>query len=302
MGVLNDLSAAAKSVVQKTGPSVVGVGEGWGLGSGLVIGEGLVLTNAHNLYSKQLTVRFPGGRSAPAEVAGVDLDGDIAILRVDTGDVRPLEWSSVEPDVGTALFALSNPGGGAPRISFGLVTSVGRSFRGPRGRRIAGSIEHTAPLPKGASGGPVVDSEGNFLALNTHRLGEGFYMALPADEALRARVDSLSSGNSVVRPRLGVELVPPSAAGRLRRAVGLDDRQGFLIRGIEDDGAAARAGLKSGDLIIEIAGTSVSDFSASGMSDLDKFYEMLDGIDPGGSLDLRVLRGTEELGVTVSFA
>ena len=75
-------------------------------------------------------------------------------------------------------------------VTFGIVSSVSRSFRGPGGRRIAGSVEHTAPLTPGSSGGAIVDAGGNFLGLNTNRIGEGFYLALPADAALRSRVDA----------------------------------------------------------------------------------------------------------------
>src|SRR5919205_4099631 len=121
--------------------------------------------------------------------------------------------------VGTAVFALSNPGGRGLRVTFGFVSGVERSFRGPRGRRISGSLEHTAPLLPGSSGGPIVDAEGRLLGVNTNRLGEGFYLAIPADAGLRSRVDALSRGESVARPRLGVALAPAHVARRMRRAV-----------------------------------------------------------------------------------
>ena len=81
-------------------------------------------------------------------------------------------------------------------MTLGFVTGVERSFRGPRGRRITGSIEHDAPLLPGSSGGPIVSAEGKLLGVNTNRLGEGFYLAIPADENLRTRVDSLARGES----------------------------------------------------------------------------------------------------------
>src|SRR2546426_1051884 len=81
-------------------------------------------------------------------------------------------------------------GGRGLGVPFGQVSSVGRGFRGPGGRRIAGSIEHTAPMAHGSSGGPVVDATGRFVALNTNRAGEGFYLALPADAELRQRVEA----------------------------------------------------------------------------------------------------------------
>ena len=110
---------------------------------------------------------------------------------------------------GAPILALANPGGRGLRTTFGLVSATGRGFRGPRGRRVAGSIEHTAPLPRGSSGGPLVDPGGNLLGLNAVRRDGGFILALPADAALRRRVDELARGEAVERPRLGVALAPP---------------------------------------------------------------------------------------------
>src|SRR5207249_3885987 len=120
---------------------------------------------------------------------GVDLDGDLCVLEVDTGDVLAVEWSpeGARPAVGEPIFALSNPRGRGIRISFGIVAASDAAFRGPRGRRITDGFEHTAPLPRGSSGGPVVDSDGRLVGVNTHRLGEGIYLALPAAKSLRER-------------------------------------------------------------------------------------------------------------------
>ena len=95
--------------------------------------------------------------------------------------------------------------------------------------------------------------------VNTNRLGEGFYLALPADAALRARVEALGRGESVTRPRLGIAVAPARVSRRLRESVGLPDRDGVLVRGVEDDSPAARAGIRDGDLIVEIAGQPVSE-------------------------------------------
>jgi S1-C subfamily serine protease len=190
------------------------------------------------------------------------------------------------------VFALANPGGQL-RVTFGLVSAVGRAFRGPRGRRIAGSIEHTAPLPRGASGGPVVDPAGRLLGIDTNRLGDGFYLALPADAELRQRLDALGRGETTARPRLGVGIAPARVARQLRRAVGLPERDGLLVRVVEDGGPADRAGLHTGDLLVEAGGRPVTD--------ADELYEVLDQVGEDQTLTLRVVRGTDELTVTVSF-
>lgn len=293
MPVLEELEQVTQEVGERVGPSVVGVNPGWGLGSGVVVGEGLVLTNAHNVGGAETLVTFVDGRVTSASVAGVDMDGDLAVLAVDTAGTEPVGWSDTAPTAGRAVFALANPGGRGLRVSLGMVAAVGQAFRGPRGRRIRGTIEHTAPLARGSSGGPVVDADGRLLGLNTNRLGDGLYAAIPADAELKARVDDLGRGESPARVRLGVGLAPPRAARQLRRAVGLPDRDGLLVRAVEDDSPAARVGLRTGDLLVEADGRPLT-----GMDDL---HQSLEGVQPGGSLPLRVVRAADELEVTVHF-
>ncbi|HEV3496113.1 MAG TPA: S1C family serine protease, partial [Actinomycetes bacterium] len=163
----------------------------------------------------------------------------------------------------------------------------------PRGRRVTGTVEHTAPMAKGSSGGPLVDASGRLVGINTNRLGEGFYAALPADDDLRRRVDALSRGESPTRPHLGVGLVPGRAARHIRRAAGLPDRDGVLIQEVEDASAASNAGLRRGDLIVEAGGSPVKT--------IDDLYQAVDGLAPGASLALRVVRGADELSVSVTF-
>src|SRR5580692_919869 len=193
MTVLDEIQASIRQLAETAGPSVVGIGQRWGIGSGVVLAEGQVLTNAHNVRGDQVTVTFADGRTAEGSVAGRDIDGDLAVIDVDTAAAPALAWAaSPSASIGTPVFALSNPGGRGLRVTFGFVSGVDRTFRGPRGRRITGSLEHTAPLLPGSSGGPVLDAEGRLLGINTNRLGEGFYLAIPANEALRAQADVLA--------------------------------------------------------------------------------------------------------------
>src|ERR1700726_3459973 len=210
MALLDEIQAGIRQQAEGVGASVFSVGQRWGVGSGVVLGAGRVLTNAHNVRGDQVTVTFADGRTAEGNVAGHDIDADLAVIDTDTGGAPPLSWADgASAAIGTPVFALANPGGRGLRVTFGFVSGVDRSFRGPRGRRITGSLEHTAPLLPGSSGGPVLDADGRLLAINTSRLGEGFYLAIPADEALRGRVDALASGESAAAPpRLGVALGP----------------------------------------------------------------------------------------------
>jgi serine protease Do len=158
---------------------------------------------------------------------------------------------------------------------------------------VTGSVEHTAPLARGSSGGPVVDGQGRLLGINTNRLGEGFYLAIPADADLRTRLDSLGRGEEPVRVRLGVGIASSRDARHLRRAVGLPDRDGLLVRAVEPDGPADRAGIKVGDLLV-----AAGDHTLTRADDL---YEVLDGVGVGDTLSVSVVRGTDELTVNVAF-
>jgi len=293
MSALEELEQAIGQIAGQVGGAVVGIGRGWGRGSGVVVADGRVVTNAHNLRGDQVTVVFADGRTVTGQVQGVDVDGDLAVVAVDTGGATPVSWSdeASSVSVGSVVFALANPGG-RQRITTGLVSAVDRAFRGPRGRRIAGSIEHTAPLARGSSGGPVVNRAGQLVGLNTHRLGEGFYLALPADAELRRRIDALARGEAPARPRLGVGIAPTGVARKLRSAVGLPEREGLLVRVVEQGSPADAAGVQAGDLIVTVDGETVTD--------ADQLYAALDRVS-GQRLSLGIVRGVEERTLTVTF-
>ena len=291
MTTIDEISRAVGSVAKGAGASVVGVAGRRSQGSGVVSAPGRVLTNAHNLLADEVTVTFSDGRRAVGKPIGVDADGDVAVLEVDTGDAPVAGWGSADVGIGAPVFGVANPGGRGLRVTFGLVSGTQRSFRGPRGRRIAGSIEHTAPLLPGSSGGPITDADGKIVGINTHRLGEGFYLAIPADAALRERVEGLSRGESPKRVRLGVALAPPQVARQLRRAVGLPEVDGLLVRGVEDDSAAAKAGLREGDVLIEAGGRA--------LASTDDLFAALESAD--GALSIRFVRGVDEQSTEVTF-
>jgi serine protease Do len=129
------------------------------------------------------------------------------------------------------------------------------------------------------------------LGLNTHRLGEGFYLAIPADATLRERVDQLAAGESPTRRRLGIAVAPSFVARRLRRAVGLPELDGLLVRGVEDGSPAAAAGVSGGDLIVSANGSDVRT--------ADDLWAVLDGA--ADEVELKIVRGADEMTVRVSF-
>jgi len=285
---LADAQSAVLEAAERVGPSVVGLGRGWRTGSGVVVAPNRVATVAHAVRGEEVTVTFAGGRTAEGRLTGVDPDANLAVLEVDTADAPVIEVAPEAPGLGAPVLALADPGGRGLRVTLGFVTTASRSLRGARGRRLTGAIEHTAPLPRGSSGGPLVDAEGRLAGLNAIRLEGGLILAVPAEAGA---IERLAAGEQTERRRLGVALAPPRVARRMRRAVGLPERDGLLVRGVRASSPAGRAGIERGDLIVAVNGSEADR--------LDALHTVLDS--DATTLDLGVVRGAEELTLTVTF-
>jgi serine protease Do len=309
MSTLTETETTLKDAAARYGPSIVGLGRGWGTGSGVVIAPGQVLTVAHALArphrgrrravaqdapTDEITVTFADGAQRPATIAGLDADLDLAVLAVETGDAPAIRLApdAPEPVLGQAVLAVSDPGGRGLRVTHGFVSSAGRSLRG-RGRRIAGAIEHTAPLPRGSSGAPLLDLEGRLLGLNSVRVQSGLILAIQLDTVVAERVAVLATGQATDRPRLGVAIAPPRAAHELRRAVGLPHRDGLLVRGVQQGGLAAAAGVRRGDLIVALGDAPTPE--------IEDLHAAIEAVAPGEAASLKLVRGTEELAVEVTI-
>jgi serine protease Do len=291
---LAEIQSTVDRAVREQGPAVVGVGRGWRVGSGIVIAPGRVLTAAHRA-GEGVAVTFDDGREESGEPVAVDRDLDLAVLAVETAEVDPPEWAPDEAAAaGAPVVAMGNPGGRGLRATLGFVAAASRSFRGPRGRRVSGALEHTAPLPRGSAGGPLLDAEGRLLGVNLLRLDGGLIIALGVAGGLRSAVDRLARGEAPARPRLGVAVAPARAARRMRHAVGLPERDGVLVRGVEEGSPAARAGIAQGDLIVAASGRAVEG--------VDSLHRALDESSGNGGFALTVVRGTEEREVDIDLA
>ena len=289
--LLTQLETSARSVIDGVGPSTVSIGRS-GRGSGVVIAQDRVLTNAHNLRDRTTQVTLADGTVVQGAVVGADAEADLVVLEAPTGDARPVEWADAAAGSGSVVFAVARSSRGA-RVTFGLVSGIDQVFRGPGGRRISQSLEHTAPMARGSSGGPLVDRDGRLVGVNTHRVGDGFYLAQSATADLRTRVDALASGRSPRVLRLGVAIAPAHVARKLRAAVGLAEREGLLIRGVEADGPAATAGIAEGDLIVAAGGRAVTS--------PDDLFDALAGHDDTTALSVDLVRGADEVTVEVTF-
>ena len=186
---------------------------------------------------------------------GIDVDADLALLGVDTGDVEAITWPSEDgvPSIGAPVVGLANPGGRGLRATLGFVASAARSFRGPRGRRLAGGFEHTALAPPGASGGPVVDLDGRLVGINTRRLGPRVPSGAGCDDRDEGRPDSTTFRRQCRARHLGVGLAPVEVTRRLRRSMGLDEADGLLVRLVEEGSPADVAGVREGDVLVSEA-------------------------------------------------
>jgi serine protease Do len=294
MSAVPEIQELVAQAAERLGPAVVGIGPGWGRGTGVLVAPGRVLTAARAVRGEEVTLTTSSGERRPGRVAGRDLDVDVAVILADLGDVAPVAWDPglPAPGVGAPVLALSNPGGRGLRVTLGQVASAGRRYRGPRGRWVPGAIEHTAPAPPGSAGGPLVDVDGRLVGLNLVRLDGGFILAAPADADLAARVERLARGEARPSRRLGVAIAPPRAARRLRRAVGLPERDGLLVRQVEPGSPAERAGLATGDLIVAVDGHPAES--------VDAVYAALDRPETD-SLRLTVVRGLDEREVGVAL-
>ena len=254
MSVLTELQEAVAAVAGAAGPSVVGIGSRL-RGSGVVIADGRVLTNAHNLRGREVTVRFADGRTARGSVAGVDWDGDLAVVEVDTAGATPVAWAAGGATIGSAVFAAAATPAGGARVSFGFVSSVERAFRGPGGRRISGSLEHTAPLAPGSSGSPLLDA-GRRARRAQHEPGRRGLLPGPPGRRGRSGPGSTRwpAASRASSRGSGIAVAPAHVARRLRRSVGLPERDGVLVRGVEAGSPAEAAGIAEGDLLVAAGG------------------------------------------------
>jgi len=282
MSVLGEIEEAVAVAADRHGGAVVGVGSGWRVATGFVAAEGRVLTSAHRIGDGEVPISFAEGVGATGKVSATDRDLGLASVEVDTAGIEPLTWSQAGLRPGTAVVALARPGERGLRASLGFVSAVERRVRGARGRPVAGAIEHSAALPRGSAGGPLLNADGALVAVNLLRIDGGLILALGG--SVRERIERLVGGDSAEPRYLGVAVAPPRVARRLQRALGLEERTGVLVRAVESGTPADRAGLARGDLIVAAAGAE--------LGGVDALHEAVAAA--ADSLSLTVVRGDDQ--------
>ncbi|HVO45220.1 MAG TPA: trypsin-like peptidase domain-containing protein [Steroidobacteraceae bacterium] len=302
---LDAYSQAVVGAVEHVGTAVVsvyvgGAGEAararGGAGSGVVVTpDGYILTNEHVVQGVQeARVAFVDGRSAPASVVGRDPSTDLAVLRAQAGALPYASLSGTQPlRVGQLVVAVGNPFGFESTVSAGVVSALGRSLRSRQGRLIEGVVQHTAALNPGNSGGPLVDSRGRVVGVNTAiiAMAQGIGFAVPATTAQWVLTEILTQGR-VRRAYLGITVRDRPLDLRLVRALGLSVRRAVEITSLEAEGPAAQADLQSGDLIVAV--------NEAPVDGIDALHLQLSRCPPGSALALRILRRTQSLEVQIT--
>jgi serine protease Do len=270
--------------------------EARGAGTGFIISDdGRIVTNAHVVRgADEVTVTLDDEREFVAEVVGVDEATDVALLKVDGTDLPSLTFGASEGiQVGENVIAMGNPFGLGNTVTTGIVSAIGRDLRaGP----FDNFIQTDAAINRGNSGGPLVNVAGEVIGMNTAiisptggSIGLGF--AVPSD-MVEEIVADLSDDGEVSRGWLGVQIAPVSED--VVSALGLEDANGTLIGGVMEGTPAEEAGLREGDIVIEVNGTPID-----GPRDLTR---AIAGDAPGAEVELKVLRRGDEQTFTVTLA
>ncbi len=285
LDALGALSDGLADAVGKASPAVVRVnGRRRRSGSGVVYAPEMVLTASHVLEREEdLSVEAHGGETLPARFVGRDPSSDLAVLRVEGLGVEAATLAEGEPRVGQIALAVGRSWRGeGPRASLGVVGSVGGPLRTWRGGRLERYVQTDATPYPGLSGGALVDAWGGVIGVLTTGLARGAALAIPADLAWRV-AGTLSEGGSVKRGYLGILSQPVRLPDAQR--VGLTQRGGLLVVGVEDGSPAGRAGMLLGDIVAALDGQPVED--------TEDLLVLLTGERVGQTVPVKVVRGGE---------
>jgi serine protease Do len=241
-------------------------GQAMGAGSGVAISaDGFVVTSAHVVEgSGHGVAAFSDGHETPVSVVGSDPLSDLAVLRADGGDLSPATLGDAdELRVGQLVVAIGNPNGFANSVTAGVVSGLGRSLpvgaRGGPRRVVENVIQTDAALNPGNSGGALVDGAGRVVGINTALAGIGLGLAVPINDATRVIISTLIRDGRVRRAHIGVAVTPRPLPPRVAQRLGR--RAGVQIMQVIEESPAAAAGLRRGDLLLELDGEPVTDAS-----------------------------------------
>ncbi len=278
--ILDAYSHAVTGVVETVGPSVVHIEAAEkGGGSGFLFStEGFILTNSHVVHeAKALRANLADGRSFDAELVGDDPGTDQAVIRIRAHGLKAAEFGdSTTLRVGQMAIAIGNPYGFQNTVTAGVVSALGRSLRAENGRLIDNVIQTDAALNPGNSGGPLLDSRGRVIGVNTAVIlpAQGLCFAVPSEVSRRV-VPVLIRDGFVSRAWLGIGAQP----------VGGGRRSGIQVISVEPRSPAYRAGIRERDILLTFAG--------SRLSSVDDLQRLLTADYIGAAVPVTVQRGAD---------
>ena len=308
--LLDAYSQAVIAVAEKIGPAVVNIAitqrrmartqrglmpfDAQGAGSGVIVTpDGYVLTNSHVVHdATQLEVTLADGRTLPARVTGEDSATDLAVIRVAADSLPAAQLGdSGRLKVGQMVIAIGNPLGFQATVTAGVVSALGRSMHSYSGQLIDNVIQTDAALNPGNSGGPLVDSRGRVVGINTAIIqgAQGICFALPINTA-RWVVGQLIKDGKIDRAFLGIAGETRPLHIRMVRAIGHSAPSAVAIVQVTPLSPAERAGLRAGDVILA--------FNETPVVTVDDVHRFLSQAHIGDRVEVSVLRGGEQLRLT----
>lgn len=296
--VLDAYSHAVTSVVEKVGPAVASVSLRRGGGSGVLFTpDGYLLTNAHVVgRSPTVSVSLPDGSTHEGNVVGADPATDLAVAHIDGNHFPAAELgNSSRLRVGQLVIAIGNPLGFSFTVSAGVVSALGRTLRAQDGRLMDAIVQSDVALNPGNSGGPLVDSAGRVVGINTAVIlgAQGLSFSVPVDTA-RWVLGELMQHGRVRRGVLGLAAQTRPIDRRIARHHALGQKTGVEIVEVVPGKPAAAAGLRDGDILLTLDGTTVAS--------VDEVHRLLGASSIGRPMPVKALRGTAVLELTVTPA
>ncbi len=258
--VLKLLSDATAELVRKLAPSVVSVNSTMTRGTGVVFDSDGYIVTCNHVLGRSASVRIGSGeRVLEGKTIGFDPYSDIALLKAEHGDLKPIELGdSGKLSAGQFVLALANPFNRQPSATTGIITSVGATLRGWRGTTMENVVATDAGLNPGFSGGPLVDVSGRMIGLNTAYVWSRG-IAIPIDK-VKSVVDRLLSGGKIRRAYLGIASNTVSIPQEIARETRINQDAGIMVFSVEPGAPARKAGLAMGDVIVKFNGNSVTSF------------------------------------------
>jgi S1-C subfamily serine protease len=305
--LLDAYSRTVVSAVARVSPAVVNIDvkqrikvrrgerELSGNGSGFIITpDGFILTNSHVVHAaNSITVNLPDGREYPAKVTGDDPDTDLAVIRIGAPQLTHVRLADSENlHVGQLVIAIGNPLGFQASVTAGVISALGRSMHAQSGRLIDNIIQTDAALNPGNSGGPLVNSAGEVVGVNTAmiRPAQGICFAIASNTAKLVAGWLIRDGR-IRRGYIGVAGQNVPIHRRIVRFYGLPLETGVLVVSVEKNSPAQRAGLREGDLIVG--------FGDQPIGSVHHLHKVLVGEQIGVNANVTVVRQTEKLELSI---